>query len=101
MTWNCGRRSSVRRKTPASGPEPWVRLARLSLETYVRTGKQPDTLPGQDRLYLAGLWNTFQGEERFVILTTAPNDTIIHVHDRMPVLLTDDEVVPWLLGHGV
>ena len=58
-------------------------------------------LPGQDRLYLAGLWNTFQGEERFVILTTAPNDTIIHVHDRMPVLLTDDEVTPWLYDAGM
>lgn len=23
MTWNCERRSSIRRKTPASGPEPW------------------------------------------------------------------------------
>ena len=53
-------------------------------------------LPGRDSLYLAGLWNVFQGEERFVILTTAPNDTIINVQDRMPVLLTDDEVTPWL-----
>ena len=58
-------------------------------------------LPGQDRLYLAGLWNVFQGEERFVVLTTAPNDTIIHVHDRMPVLLTDDEVMPWLHDTGM
>ena len=57
-------------------------------------------LPGRDRLYLAGLWNVFQGEERFVILTTAPNDTIINVHDRMPVLLTDDEVTPWLYDTG-
>ena len=58
-------------------------------------------LPGQGRLYLAGLWNTFQGEERFVILTTAPNDTIINVHNRMPVLLTDDEVVSWLHNTGM
>lgn len=49
-------------------------------------------LPGQDRLYLAGLWNTFRDEKRFVILTTAPNDTIINVHDRMPVLLSDAAV---------
>ena len=34
------------------------------------------------------------------MLTTAPNDTIIHVHDRMPVLLTDDEVTPWLYDTG-
>lgn len=58
-------------------------------------------LPGRDRLYLAGLWNIFQGEERFVILTTASNDTIINVHDRMPVLLTDDEVTPWLHDTGM
>ena len=58
-------------------------------------------LPGQDWLYLAGLWNTFQGEERFVVLTTAPNDTIINVHDRMPVLLTNDEAMPWLHDTGM
>ena len=58
-------------------------------------------LPGQARLYLAGLWNTFQGEERFVVLTTAPNNTIINVHDRMPVLLTDVEVMPWLHDTGM
>ena len=43
----------------------------------------------------------FQGEERFVILTTAPNDTIVHIHDRMPVLLTDDELMPWLHDTGM
>lgn len=53
-------------------------------------------LPGRDALYLAGLWNVFQGEERFVVLTTAPNDTIINVHDRMPVVLTRAELLPWL-----
>lgn len=58
-------------------------------------------LPGQDRLYLAGLWNTFQGEERFVILTTAPNDTMICVHNRMPVLLTDEEAMSWLCDTGM
>lgn len=58
-------------------------------------------LPGQDDLYLAGLWNRFEDEERFVILTTAPNDTIINVHDRMPVLLTESEWEPWLYDTGM
>ena len=58
-------------------------------------------LPGQSKLYLAGLWNDFRGEDRFLVLTTAPNDTIINVHDRMPVLLTDDEVTPWLHDTGM
>ena len=35
------------------------------------------------------------------MLTTAPNDTIINVHDRMPVLLHDDEVTPWLHDTGM
>ena len=36
-----------------------------------------------------------------MVLTTASNDTIINVHDRMPVLLTDDEVTPWLYDTGM
>ena len=30
-----------------------------------------------------------------------PNDTIINVHNRIPVLLTDDEVMPWLQNTGI
>lgn len=58
-------------------------------------------LPESVTLYLAGLWNSFAGEERFTILTTAPNDTIINVHDRMPVLLRPEEVEPWLQDTGM
>ena len=58
-------------------------------------------LPGQNGLYLAGLWNTFQGKERFIVLTTVSNDTIINVHDRMPVLLADNETIPWLHDTGM
>ena len=36
-----------------------------------------------------------------MVLTTAPNDTIINVHDRMPVLLTEDELTPWLNDAGM
>ena len=38
---------------------------------------------------------------RALISATAPNDTIINVHDRMPVLLTDDEAMPWLHDTGM
>jgi len=58
-------------------------------------------LPGRDTLYLAGLWNVFQGEARFVILTTAPNSTVANVHDRMPVVLTEAELGPWLRDAGM
>lgn len=58
-------------------------------------------LPNRDTLYLAGLWNIFQGEARFVVLTTALNNTIINVHDRMPVILTQSELGLWLYDTGM
>ncbi len=58
-------------------------------------------LSGKNVLYLAGLWGAFQGEKCFVVLTTAPNDTIINIHDRMPVILTEAELEPWLYDTGM
>ena len=53
-------------------------------------------LPEDGMLYMAGVYNSFEGEERFVILTTAANDSISDVHDRMPVVLSWQEIQPWL-----
>lgn len=53
-------------------------------------------LPEEGMLYLAGLYNLFEGEERFVILTTAANESIADVHHRMPVVLNRQEIKPWL-----
>ena len=36
------------------------------------------------------------GNGHFVILTTAANDSMKPVHDRMPLILTRDQIVPWL-----
>ena len=51
---------------------------------------------GQPVLYMAGLYNRYQGEDRFVILTTAANDSMRPVHDRMPLVLERDEIHKWL-----
>ena len=51
---------------------------------------------GQPVLYMAGLYNRYQDEDRFVILTTAANDSMKPVHDRMPLLLEQDEIPQWL-----
>lgn len=48
-------------------------------------------------LYMAGLYNNFKGENRFVILTTEANSSIADVHDRMPLVLTEDAMESWLL----
>lgn len=45
-------------------------------------------LPVTPALYMAGRHNRYQDEERFVVLTTAPNDSMRPVvHDRMPLAL--------------
>lgn len=51
---------------------------------------------GQPVLYMAGLYNRYQDEERFVILTTEANDSMKPVHDRMPLVLERDEIHKWL-----
>ena len=43
-------------------------------------------LEESDALYMAGLYNFYQDELRFVILTTAANESINDVHHRMPCL---------------
>ena len=55
-------------------------------------------------LFLAGCFNWFESgnreEERFVILTTEARGEAARVHDRMPLLLREDEIRPWLFDNG-
>lgn len=51
---------------------------------------------GQPVLYMAGLYNRYQDEDRFVILTTQANNSMQPVHNRMPLVLEQDEVRKWL-----
>lgn len=52
-------------------------------------------LPGKP-IYLAGVYDNCEGTNCFVILTTAPNETVKDIHDRMPLILNHDQVRPWL-----
>jgi len=54
------------------------------------------TLTEEKTLYMAGLYNEFNGESRFVILTTAANPSMTEVHDRMPVILNGDKLKSWI-----
>ncbi len=49
-------------------------------------------------LYLAGIYKLYQGINRFVVLTTAANDSMSDIHNRMPVIVEQEQVVPWLFG---
>ena len=55
-------------------------------------------LPGSGIVYMAGLYQDFAGERRFVILTTAANDSMIEVHTRMPVVLQGAERGAWRMA---
>jgi putative SOS response-associated peptidase YedK len=55
-------------------------------------------LPGEEALYMAGLYNVFEGENRFVILTTKANSSVVEVHNRMPLVLRKDLIDDWLLN---
>lgn len=51
---------------------------------------------GQSIIFMAGIYDLFDGEKRFTILTTAANESMIPVHDRMPIILERDELVEWI-----
>ena len=51
--------------------------------------------PGRP-LYLAGIYDNVDGANCYVILTTAPNASVEGIHDRMPLILTHEQVRPWL-----
>lgn len=70
---------------PASGYYEWDAGKHKCL--FRRTGSA---------LYMAGIYDDEEEENRFVVLTTAPNDTVRGIHDRMPLILTHEQVRPWL-----
>lgn len=47
-------------------------------------------------LYMAGFYNMFQNQDHFVIITTQANDSVKKVHDRMPLILREEDVDVWL-----
>ena len=47
-------------------------------------------------LFMAGFYNRFQEEERFIILTTQANASVSPVHNRMPVVLDESELEDWV-----
>ena len=56
---------------------------------------------GHSVLYMAGLYNHYQNEDRFVILTTTANESMKPIHDRMPLLLDRDEITEWLFENSL
>lgn len=53
--------------------------------------------PDSQMLYMAGIYNQFEGETRFVILTTEANKSMATIHNRMPVVIPKNQIDDWLL----
>lgn len=58
-------------------------------------------MPQSKILYMAGIWQPTAKEKQFTILTTSPNDSVSSVHDRMPLVLTSEEIIPWIQSFDV
>jgi len=61
--------------------------------------------PGERLLFMAGMISLFRDPDgleygAFVILTTAANESVSPIHDRMPVILAPDERNSWLRDDG-
>lgn len=47
-------------------------------------------------LYMAGFYDCFGGENRFVIITTEANESMRKIHDRMPLILEKNQIEQWI-----
>ena len=54
------------------------------------------TVDAMQTIYLCGIYKLVDGAYRFVILTRPANESMIEVHDRMPVIVGEKEVRPYL-----
>ena len=70
---------------PSTGFYEWDRDKRKHLFRF----------PGEQVLYMAGLYEKREGENRYCILTTAANPSMAPIHDRMPLVLRREQVDSW------
>ncbi len=85
--WLAGRRCAV----PASGFFEWSARGRVRQPWYF---SRADGRP----FVFAGFWAPAapDGAIEYAIATTRPNSVVARVHDRMPVILTDERLSEWL-----
>jgi putative SOS response-associated peptidase YedK len=71
---------------PAAGFYEWDKDK--NKVTFFKKDKSP--------IYLAGFYQMSDNKDSFVILTTAANESMIKVHDRMPLMIEKNNVRDWL-----
>ena len=75
---------------PSTGFYEWARENKKARQKYLFK------LSDDPVLYMAGLFNDFDGVRRFVILTTQANESVEDIHDRMPLVVLRAELDGWL-----
>ncbi len=53
-------------------------------------------LKDEEFFSMAGLLIDFEGEKRYVIITTEPNNLMVPIHNRMPAILKKEDEDRWL-----
>lgn len=63
-------------------------------------GKQPFNITSLDGspLLMAGVWDTWNGDDTAAIITTDSNSLMAVIHDRMPVIISRDQAYDWVYG---
>lgn len=56
--------------------------------------------PDESVIYLAGCYLCRGGRWYFVILTTAPNESMEGIHDRMPLMIARENVPDWVFSES-
>ena len=79
---------------PASGFYEWQQLGNRKQPYFIHPANT-------DYFFLAGLWDHWQDEqghttESCTIITTAANRLMGQIHNRMPVILQNDDIALWL-----
>lgn len=90
-------RSALRRRrclVPADGFYEWQPVGRVKQPYHIHAA-------GGGPLAIAGLWERWTAPdggdiETCALLTTAANDAVAALHDRMPVILSPDDFSRWL-----
>ena len=73
---------------PASGFFEW--------RHDVKRTKYYFTVDSLQTIFLCGIYKLVDGKPCFVILTRAANESMIETHDRMPVIVGEESVRPYL-----
>ncbi|WP_373212489.1 SOS response-associated peptidase [Ruminococcus sp. 5_1_39BFAA] len=59
------------------------------------------TWPESPSIYMAGFYNRYEDGDRFIILTTEANESMSPVHDRMPLILAENQLEDWIYEDGM